>query len=490
MKSEIHYIHGQWCTGSDQGFSSENPCSGELLWSGDSAGQAEVDRAVGAARHAFELWSTQTLEQRIAFLRRYQEVLKSKQDIIADIISQEAGKPKWEAKTEVGAMIGKVDLSIDAYHKRTGEAHNENNGVTSRVCHRPLGVMAVFGPYNFPGHLPNGHIVPALLAGNTIVYKPSELTPLVASTMLRCLIDAGLPQGVVNMVQGEKSTGMLLSAHGGIDGLLFTGSSQTGAAIHRQFAGQPHKLLALEMGGNNPLIVHKAQDVTASIYNIVQSAFITAGQRCTCARRLIIVNSDENSRALLDGLKVAVSRLLVGCPDAKVQPFMGPVISNAAADQLLDTQERLYKQGAEVIVAMQRVAKYRPLLSPGLLDVTNIKKREDEEFFGPLLQVIRVDTLDQAIAEANNTKFGLAAGIITDDDEVWARFYQASRAGIVNRNRPLTGASGGAPFGGTGASGNHRPSAFYAADYSAYPVASLEDDVQALPETLAPGVAL
>jgi succinylglutamic semialdehyde dehydrogenase len=350
-------------------------------------------------------------------------------------------------------------------------------------------VVAVFGPYNFPGHLPNGHIVPALLAGNTVIFKPSELTPRVAELTVQCWIEAGLPAGVLNLVQGARETGVALAGHPDIDGLFFTGSSRTGNLLHSQFAGHPEKILALEMGGNNPLVVDEVKDVDAAVYTIIQSAFISAGQRCTCARRLLVPLGAWGD-ALLERLVAVAASLRVGAFDEEPAPFMGSVISLAAAEHLREAQQQLIANGAVPLLELTQPLDGAALLTPGILDVSAVAERPDEEFFGPLLQVIRYDGFDAAIAEANATRYGLAAGLLSDSRERFERFWLESRAGIVNWNKQLTGAASSAPFGGVGASGNHRPSAYYAADYCAYPVASLESEVLSLPTTLTPGVSL
>lgn len=490
MTDKTHHYAGAWHSGSSGvEITSENPATGERLWAGEAANKHDVDLAVAAAQTAFQGWSRLDFHARVKIIKKYQDILKQRQGELAQIISDETGKQLWESKTEAATMIGKVDLSIKAYEQRTGTVAKQLNGIDTVLTHRPHGVLVVLGPYNFPGHLPNGHIVPALLAGNVILFKPSEQTPLVGQTMIEYLIEAGLPDGVVSVLQGDGSTGALLSGHPDINGLLFTGSSSTGAAIHKQFGGQPGKVLALEMGGNNPLIFHQAEDIKGAVYQTLQSAYITSGQRCTCARRLIVVD-DEQGRAFVDLLILAVKDINAAMPNDDPTAFMGPVISNAVADQLMAAQATLIERGAKTLVAMQRPDAARPLLTPGLLDVTTVDEIEDEELFGPLLQLYWVDSFEAAIVQANNTRFGLAAGILTDNDELWQEFYQRATAGILNRNRPTTGASGGAPFGGVGASGNHRPSAFYAADYCAYPMATMSDERVTLPDTLATGIKL
>jgi len=480
-------IGGRWQTGNGSPLRSINPADSSVLAQGNSANKDDVDRAATAARLAFPNWSRLGLDNRLEIIRKYQSLLEQRREQLADCISTETGKARWESATEVTTMIGKVDLSIKAYTERTGKHEQQGAAGTSLLCHRPHGVVAVFGPFNFPGHLPNGHIVPALIAGNTVIFKPSEQTPLVAEQMLQCWLDAGIPGGVINLLHGEKDTGVALSNHPELDGLFFTGSSSTGAVLSKQFAKTPSKILALEMGGNNPLVVGDVANIDAAVYNIIQSAFISAGQRCTCARRLIVIRN-QHSNSLLQRLIEVSSSIVVGSPQDDV--FYGPVINNASADHMLKAQRKLLATGAISLLEMQRQDESLPYLSPGILNVTTVSDIPDEEFFGPMLQVLEVDSLDEAIFAANNTNYGLAASILSDSESDWQQFYLHSRAGIVNWNKPTTGASGAAPFGGTGSSGNHRPSAWYAADYCAYPVASVTDSEITLPDTLSPGIAL
>lgn len=484
-----HYIAGQWQPGQGESLQSLDPVSQAVLWQGQGATAAQVDAAVAAARGAFSLWAAHSLDGRIAVLERFAACLKSHADEVARAIGEETGKPLWEAATEVNSMVGKVAISIQSYRERTGEKSGPLGDATAVLRHKPHGVVAVFGPYNFPGHLPNGHIVPALLAGNCVLFKPSELTPKVAELTVKCWIEAGLPEGVLSLLQGGRETGVALAGHPGIDGLFFTGSSRTGNLLHAQFAGRPDKILALEMGGNNPLIVDQVADVDAAVYTIVQSAFISAGQRCTCARRLLVPQGQWGD-ALLARLVQVVGQIKVGRFDEQPAPFMGSVISLQAAAQLMQAQQDLLAGGATALLAMTQPQEGAALLTPGILDVTAVSDRPDEEFFGPLLQVIRYDSFESAIAEANATVYGLAAGLLSDSKARFEQFWLHSRAGIVNWNKQLTGAASTAPFGGIGASGNHRASAYYAADYCAYPVAGLESESLALPATLTPGVTL
>ncbi|MEL7478472.1 MAG: succinylglutamate-semialdehyde dehydrogenase [Pseudoalteromonas shioyasakiensis] len=482
------FINGEWLAGQGEAFSSLNPANNEVIWQANSATAEQVDTAVKSAREAFYSWGDMTFEARLEIVKRFAEQLKENSEELAIAIAKETGKPLWETRTEAGAMVGKIAISEKAYHERTGVVENAMPVGRAVIRHKAHGVVAVFGPYNFPGHLPNGHIVPALLAGNTVIFKPSELTPYVAELTLKLWEKAGLPAGVINLVQGEVETGKALASHRGIDGLFFTGSSRTGHILHEQFAGQPGKILALEMGGNNPLIVKDASDTKAVVHDIIQSAFISSGQRCTCARKLFLP-AGEQGDAILEHLVRATKAIKVGNFDDEDQPFMGSMISNQAAAGMVAAQQQLIDLGAEVIIELTH-KEGTGFVTPGILECSNVTDFPDDEHFGPLLKVFRYTDFDAAIEKANDTSFGLSAGLLSDNAEDYDHFLRRIRAGIVNFNRPITGASSAAPFGGIGASGNHRASAYYAADYCAYPVASVELEKVTLPGALSPGLSI
>jgi succinylglutamic semialdehyde dehydrogenase len=449
-----------------------NPATGEEVWSG-AAGDAAGE--VAAARSAWPAWAAHSHAYRIEAVRRFANVVRAKENDFAELISRETGKPFWEARTEVGAVINKVQISIDAYAERTPSRKMEAAlGNRIAVRHKPHGVLAVLGPYNFPAHLPNGHIVPALIAGNTVVFKPSEKTPATGEFLVRCFHEAGIPEGVVRLLIGGPDEGRALAGQPGIDGLLFTGSARAGSALHKQFAETPQKILALELGGNNPLVVWNSKDIDAAAVVAVQSANLSAGQRCTAARRLIVEDGEEGP--LIEAITNLMDRLIVDHPFADPQPFMGPVIDNGAADQVQEQWLNLMMKGARPIRRLDRPFGEKPYLTPALIDVTDARDRPDEEIFGPVLQLIRVKDFDAAIDEANNTRFGLAASLVGGSPEMYDKFWANVRAGVINWNKPTNGAPSNAPFGGIGISGNHRPSAFYAADYCAYPVTSSEAD--------------
>lgn len=451
---------------------SYDPSTGEELWRGKVG---DVDATVDRARRAWPEWAAKPLAYRIEACRRFANEVRSVSDKMAELIARETGKPLWECKTEVESVIAKVEISVSAYAERTGQKKLESGlGGTAAVRHKPHGVMAVLGPYNFPAHLPNGHIVPALIAGNAVIFKPSEKTPAVGELLVKCFNKAGVPAAVIQLLPGGPGEGQALVAHRGVDGVLFTGSAQAGIAINKKLATNPGKIVALEMGGNNPIVIADTPLVTDAAILVIRSAFTSAGQRCTAARRMIVVESMYD--AIVPEVKKLADRLIVGEPFADPQPFMGCVIDNQAADQLVESFLYFLSNGGKAIKHMTRPDDNLPFLSPAIIDTTAIKDRPDVELFGPLLQVIKVPDLNAAIAEANNTRFGLSASLVGGSPQDYNKFWASVRAGIVNWNQPTSGASSKAPFGGLGLSGNHRPAAYYAADYCAYPVASSELD--------------
>jgi succinylglutamic semialdehyde dehydrogenase len=464
------FIGGNRVEGRGERFASTDPATGETVWQAGAASPEQVREAFKAARAAFRGWSRTPLAERRKVVEAYRDTVTRRKDEIAELIARETGKPLWEAATEAASMAAKAGVSITAQDERAGRKVTETEFGQAVLDHRPLGVMFVLGPYNFPGHLPNGHIIPALLAGDTVVFKPSELTPATGALMAECWAEAGLPDGVLNVVQGARETGAAALDDPDLDGVLFTGSWATGSFIHRKFAGRPGIQMALEMGGNTPLVVWDAEDADAAARVAVLSAYISAGQRCSCARRLIVPEGAAGD-AVVAAVADMAARLPIGAWNADPEPFMGPLVSARAAYGVLAAQDQLIELGGAPLLKAARLDKGEAFVSPGLIDVTGVAT-PDEEVFGPLLQVRRVASFEDALAAANDTAYGLAAGLVSDSEERWADFLSEIRAGIVNWNRPTTGAASTMPFGGPGQSGNLRPSAYYAADYAAYPVAT------------------
>ena len=446
------------------------PATGAEVWRG---APGDVDQVVTRARKAWPGWAAQPLATRMELVRRFANELRRESDNLSTLIARETGKPLWEARIETETVVNLVETSIRAYAERTAQRKFDNalQG-TMALRHKPHGVMAVLGPFNAPAQLPASHIVPALIAGNAVVFKPSEKAPATGELLIQCFHKAGIAAAVIQMLAGGPAEGQRLVIHEGVDGVLFTGAAHTGLAINRKLAARPDRIVALEMGGNNPLVMWDTPKIADAAVLIVQSAFATAGQRCTAARRLVIKSSLYDD--VVAELKRLTDRIIVGAPFDQPAPFMGPVIDNPTADGLTESFLYLLSNGGKAIKHLVRLHDDHPFLSPAIIDTTAMTDRPDVELFGPILQVVRVDDFDQAIAEANNTRFGMSAALVGGSPQEYNRFWANVRAGSINWNRATIEASQASPIGGIGLSGNHRPSAYYAADYCAYPVASAE----------------
>ncbi|QDU75658.1 N-succinylglutamate 5-semialdehyde dehydrogenase [Bremerella volcania] len=471
----MHYVNGKWQQGYGEPFVSNNPVTEEMLWQGQAATTEEVHQAFAAADEAQAAWSALGWEERAKAIRRFATVVNQHVDILTKAISDEVGKPLWDAATEAKAVAAKCEITIDAYQQLCDETQVSTNTLNGRVVYRPLGVVAVIGPFNFPAHIANGQIVPALLAGNCVVFKPSELTPYAAQVMVELWEKAGLPPGVLNLVQGGVSTSQAILAEPKLRGLFFTGSRATGVKLREALTHRLEVLLALELGGNNPLIVHRPASIDETVDRVIKSAYLTSGQRCTCARRLIVTGDAE---PILRRLVEKTRDITVGRPSDQPEPFMGSLIHANAVQNVLRFQSDLLAHGAIPLIESKQLSLGAAFVSPGIIDVTNCTSRTDEEVFGPLLQVIRVPDLDAAIREANDTQYGLAAGILCADRAHFDRFREHIQSGLINWNLPTTGASGRLPFGGIGQSGNYRPAGYHAINFCHVPIA----EVEALPE--------
>jgi succinylglutamic semialdehyde dehydrogenase len=451
---------------------STEPATGARVWSGQVG---DVDDAVARARRAWPGWAAQPHSTRIEMVRRFANEVRREHDRLAQLIARETGRPLWEARGEAEDVVARVEIAVRAFAERTSHRRLDSALQGSAALrHKPHGVMAVITPASGPASVPAAHIVPALIAGNTVVFKPSERTPATGELLLRCFHRAGISATVVQMVAGGPEQGQALATHEGVDGVLFTGSAHVGIAINRRLSANPGKLVALEMGGNNPIVVWDTPKLADAAALVVQSAFTSAGQRCTAARRLIV--KDQLADELIDKVRRLTERIIVGAPFDDPAPFMGPVFDNRTADGLTESFVYLLTNGGRAIKHLVRLDEANPFLSPAIIDVTRMKERPDVELFGPLLQVVVVDDFDAAIAEANATRFGLCAALVGGSPQDYNRFWAQVRAGVINWNRPTHAHSTGAPLGGVGLSGNHRPSAYYTADSCAYPVASAELD--------------
>ena len=447
-----------------------DPATGAEVWRGPLG---DVDHTVAQAQASWPEWAARPLSSRIELVRRFGNEIRNDGDTLARLISLDTGKPLWEAHGEVEAVVARVELAVRAYAERCAQRKHDNGlAGTLAVRHKPHGVMAVITPFSQPAQVPASHIIPALIGGNVVVFKPSEKATATGEMLVACGQRAGLPTGVLQLLVGGPAHGQQLVTHDGVHGVLFSGSAQVGMAIARKLAPRPDKLFSMEAGGNNPLVVWDTPLIADAAVLIVQSAFGGAGQRCTSARRLIVKSALYDP--VITEVKRLADRIICGAPFDEPVPYMGPVIDEEAADGLTQSFIYLLSNGGRAIKHMQRGHDTLPFVSPAIIDITQVADRPDVELFGPLLQVIRVDDFDAAIAEANATRFGRCAGLIGGNPQEYNRFWANIRAGQIHWNRPTTSELPAAPVGGLGMSGNHRPTGYYAADSCVYPVSSAE----------------
>lgn len=459
---------------------------------GPEAYFSHVDKAVEAARSAYKVWSKTTLNERKEMLFRLQKVFKARSEEMAQAISRETGKPLWEARTEASALAAKIDVTIGHSLKHIeGETIKDAlPGVDGVVRYKSRGVFAVLGPFNFPAHLPNGHIVPALLTGNTVIFKPSEKTPAVGQLYAEMVHEAGFPKGVFNLLQGRVETGKRLTTHDGIDGVLFTGSYEVGLKIKQDTITHFWKMLALEMGGKNATIVWDDADLDKALYESLIGSFLTSGQRCSCTSRIILHSKVYDQ--FLERFYQNAKKIKIGHWSEDV--FMGPLISADSVEKYIRFQEIAKREEAESLMRgkVLDLGVKGHYVTPSI----NVVKEYDpksvyqkSEIFGPNVAVYKVDDFDQALEINNSTGFGLVMALFTKERSLYEKALLESRVGLVNWNRTTNGASSKLPFGGMGKSGNDRPSGDLAIQYCTVPVASLEDYTEGLPSKLMPGLS-
>jgi succinylglutamic semialdehyde dehydrogenase len=437
-----------------------------------------VSRACEAAKNAFRKWADLSLDDRKNFLLRLKEGYVNQSEELATMISREVGKPFWEAQSEVQSMINKIDVTLTEGLKLVEEKKIDNAaGKTPGFLRfKPRGVMAVIGPFNFPGHLPNGHFIPALLTGNTVVFKPSEMTPGVGQVIAQIFEQADFPAGVFNVVHGNGEIGKRLVMNEYVEGVLFTGSYETGFRIKQDILPHFWKISALEMGGKNSSVVWDDCDVKKAVYENIMGAFITTGQRCSATSRIIVRRSIADK--FINHFHNAAKKISINY--AFENPFMGPLINSAALDKYLRFQGIAKREGNEAIMRGKVLELERDgfYVTPSI----NIVGAPDPdstyqktEVFGPNVAIYMVEEIADAIKIINQSSYGLALSVFSSDREVFEYCFDRSRVGVVNFNRSTVGASSKLPFGGMGKSGNNQPAGSFAIYSCTYPVACLED---------------
>jgi succinylglutamic semialdehyde dehydrogenase len=448
------------------------------------ADDTAVSNAIERARHAFPAWRDAGFEARAIILNRFRDLARASSDELASLIGREVGKALWDAKGEASLLAPKVDVTLSDGMQCVATIEAAPN---ARATFHPRGVLAVLGPFNFPAHLPNGHIVPALATGNTVVFKPSEIAPAVGAWMADLWKRAGLPEGVFEVVQGGAETGRALSAHEDIDAILFTGSYAVGRALREATLDQPGKLLALEMGGNNAMAVMAGADLDLAATEAALSICATTGQRCSCAGRLFVEESVID--AFAEKLITVLRGLRIGMP-LEEGVFMGPLASQAAYNRVMEYRGLASEAGGERILLVEPGLP-PPFIGPGLVrfETTTQKHRyQRDEIFGPEASLYPIEGLDHAIAAINDSDYGLAASVMTADRSQFEYCVGRIQTGLLNWNKATVGASGKLPFGGSGRSGNDRPAGITSTVYCTVPQAHLEGAAEFNAETLPPGM--
>ena len=452
-----------------------------------------VDRACKAAKDAYMGWARLSTDERKVYLLKLKELFVSHEAEMAEAISRDTGKALWDATTEAKALAGKIDITLNESLKLVKEERINNAlpQVDGVIRYRSRGVMAVVGPFNFPAHLPNGHIIPALITGNTIVYKPSEQTPAVGQLYAQLIEKAQFPAGVFNMVHGEAETGRRLVAHEHVDGILFTGSYEVGLKIKQETLTHYWKILALEMGGKNATVVWDDADIDKAIYETLVGAYMSTGQRCSGTSRVIL--HDKIADQFTDRFYQAAKKLSIG--HWSKNPFMGPLINGAAVEKYIRFQEMANRENCESLMRgkaleLEHKGHY---VTPSIHLVKAFDPKslyQKTEIFGPNVAIYRSSDFDNALEMVNSTGYGLVMALFSKNKELYETALLKARVGLLNWNRTTNGASSRLPFGGMGKSGNDRPSAHFAIQYCTVPVASLEDPTTLDKTKLLPGVIL
>ena len=467
------FINNTWLNGSGDSFVSKSPNNGKIVFEGRFATKANCNNAVENAKNAQKSWYELGLNKRIEFIRKFVEIVKENKDELSKTISIEVGKPKWEADGEINSIIKKIEPCIDAYNTRCKDIIIEKNGAKGITRFMPLGVMCIIGPYNYPMHMTNGQIMAGLIAGNTIVLKPSDKAPLCATKIIECWEKTGLPSGVINMVQGGAQTVEYLVKNKDVNGIYFTGSYKVGQIINNMCSS--NQMCALEMGGDGPIVAWDSSDIKSAAITIIQGAFGTAGQKCVSTRRLIVQDNTFGKNLIKEVVKLS-KNIIVGRYDDEETPFMGPLRTPQMVENALKLQKYLLSKGCKSLLEARTMNTGDCFITPAIIDVTGVSYTLKDEVFAPFLRIIRVKNFEDALKEVNNSQYGLATSIITEDVELYKKFLNTAKFGIINLNKSTVGSSAWAGFGGIKNSGNFRPSGYLASDFCSYAVASSESN--------------
>ena len=440
------YINGRFVGAVGQELVSKNPAQSESVVFRTRWDPGHVDLACDAAQQASVSWMRMPPSERLVYLDRFRNALADRKDVLAEAIVQETGKLRSEANTEVQALLGRFALVANQVKAdlKDGPVPGKPN---EQLRNRPLGVVGIIGPFNFPLHLCHAHIIPSLLTGNTVVVKPSEVAPLCGQRYAEAAHAAGLPEGVFNLVQGRAATGAQLVSHPNVRGLCFTGSYPVGRKILEAGLDRPELLIALEMGGKNTVIVLEDADLRQAAHEVVIGGYLTTGQRCTGTNRVLVQRRVADEFAAI--LTTLVSSLRFGDPN-DASSFAGPLATAQGAEHFWSAIETARAAGAQPLVEGGRRENscfVDPCLHLLPTQVRSIAGYSDVEVFGPDVAVEVFDEDEEAIALINASDYGFANSVFTASDRRFEHIYETTAVGILNRNRSTNLASPRLPFG-------------------------------------------
>lgn len=474
-----NFVGGGWVVPSDPSgqIRCESPANiewqlPELFYSLES-----VELAVDHANRALKTWRHLSIEERVGHLQSLGTELDKRKEAIAELIAVETGKPIDECLGEAGLLKAKIDLTVEHALELVKTQYLDFGDKGKAEIHwRPKGVLAIIGPFNFPVHLSNGHMAPALLMGNVCLLKPSERTPYCAQAYFEAVEASTLPKGVLQLVHGDAQVATRLIRHVDIDGVLATCSYEVGIKIRRELAEKTQKIVALEMGGKNAAIISKTyKDEDKLSDALIRSAFLSTGQRCTALSR-VYFEDESFLEVVLKRLHEKTKDLVISHPFARdPSPFMGPLISKASQDKFIKYSGIAQSEGAECVMRPKVLEGKSTLtgnnylkghyVSPSIHRVPKWSadsSYQNHEIFGPDLFFTAVESIDDAIDAVNANDYGLSFSYFGENRSDYDYVADRVQCGLVYYNRPTVGASGRLPFGGWGQSGNHRPAGLFA----------------------------
>lgn len=462
--NERNYIDGEWVPGTGPTFETRNPANtDELLGEFPLSNSSDANLAVKAARAAYPGWSRLSRIRRAEYLWDFCNLVKAETDELATLLARESGKVISEARADIVEGIHMAQFVFGRARMPYGDVvASEIAEKDAFALRRPKGVVVAITPWNFPFAIPVWLIVPSLLEGNTVVFKPAEETPFLGQKIVEIFHRVGLPKGVLNLVQGYgEEAGWPLVIHPEVNVVLFTGSYEVGSRIRQAAARDYNKLAACEMGGKNAIIVLDDADLKTAINASILSAFRTTGQRCTAASRLIV--HEDILRSFKEAFVNTARRLTIGDPLDK-NTFMGPVVSQSGLGKVLGYNDLAKKEGVEVLLDGGRLSgtKYDRgyFLSPFIYQTENKPGLRciREEVFGPHVAVIPFKTLEEAAHIFNDVEYGFSLAVITEDYRKARFLREECDFGVGYVNLPTIGAEVHLPFGGLKKSGSGLPS--------------------------------